>query len=45
MDLEWADSVQDSEEDSIASHPVPIVLAGLLLSIALTEVWLMIGEL
>jgi hypothetical protein len=45
MGPEWADCVQDSEDDGIASHPVPIILAGLLLSKTLTEVSLMIGEL
>ena len=45
MGTEWADCLQDSEEDGIASHPFPIMLEGLFLNTTLSVFSLMTGEL
>jgi hypothetical protein len=45
MGPEWANCLQDSEEEGVGSHPFPIKLAGLLLNTTLTVFSLMIGEL
>jgi len=45
MGPEWAHCLQDSEEDGVASHPFPIMSAGLLRNTTLTVYLLMIGEL